>query len=91
MEPTVIAWVGVGVIARVIVPYLQTLKEHPDTKFDKAFLVPPLISAVISVITLPLVLDKMPMDVSSPIAAFVWGWGSTDVIREIQKLFSGPR
>jgi hypothetical protein len=80
-----------GVVARTLVPYLQTLKDNPETTFDRKFCVPAVVSVVIAVFGLPLVLSGMPetawaaIDVKGYVLAFVAAWGFTDMARAGQK------
>jgi hypothetical protein len=83
---------GSGVLIRTVLPYLATLKENPDTKFDSKFLVPPLVSCVIALFTLPLLLTQLPpallesaMTMQAFLAIFAAAWGTTDIAREVQK------
>ena len=77
-------------------PYLETLRDNPETSFDRKFLVPPVVSCVIALITLPLALSALPKElVESPVlttcglvAVFLAVWGATDVVRSGQKVFS---
>ncbi len=85
---------ALGALARTLVPYLETLRDAPDTAFDRKFLVPPLVSCVIALITLPLALSALPKDliesptlsVSGLVAVFLAVWGATDMARSGQKL-----
>jgi hypothetical protein len=45
-----------GILGRTIVPYLEELKKDPNIKFDRKFLIPPLVSIIIALIGSPLVL-----------------------------------
>lgn len=95
----VIIAVLLGIIARTVIPYLQTLREAPDTKFDRAFLVPAIVTLVITLLTSPLVFAALPQDqLNNPAPTFadatllfVSAWGMTDVVREGQKFISGAR
>lgn len=86
-----------GAVGRTLVPYLQVLRDNPDTVFDRKFLLPPIVSCVIALITLPIALATIPKDMlelsalslSSLVAVFLAVWGATDVIRSGQKLLSG--
>lgn len=86
-----------GALGRTLVPYLQILRDNPETPFDRKFLLPPLVSCVIALITLPLALSAVPKDllelstlsISGLVAVFLAVWGATDVIRSGQKLLSG--
>ena len=74
-------------------PYLQTLAENPDTPFDRQFLVLPIVSCVIALITLPLALGALPKELletpaitaSGLIAVFLAVWSATDAARAGQK------
>ncbi len=98
MSPTVfVVTVSIAAaLARTLVPFLQTLRDNPETKFDRQFLVPPIVSSVIAVITLPIALSSLPPELMSPaslnlsigVAIFLAVWGATDITREIQKLLA---
>lgn len=85
---------ALGALARTLVPYLELLRDAPDTVFDRKFLVPPAVSCAIALITLPLALSALPKDliesptlsVSGLVAVFLAVWGATDVARSGQKL-----
>ena len=51
-----------GALARTLVPYLETLRDNPETSFDRKFLVPPVVSCVIALVTLPLALSALPKE-----------------------------
>ena len=38
--------------ARVVLPYLQQIQENPGVKFDRQFLVPPLVVCVIAIVVI---------------------------------------
>lgn len=88
-----------GIIARTVLPYLQTLRDAPETKFDRAFLVPAIVTLVIAALTSPFVFVALPQDqLNNPaptfadaMVLFVTAWGMTDVVREGQKFISGSR
>ena len=81
---------------RTLVPYLETLRDNPETSFDRKFLVPPAVSCVIALITLPLALSALPKELmesatlsaSGLVAVFLAVWGATDVVRSGRKVFS---
>lgn len=83
--------IALGAIARVWLPYIETLRDSPGASFDRKFLVPPLVSCVIALITLPLVFGSLPSGILNQITLqtigilFVAGWGATDIAREGQK------
>ena len=95
-SPTVIVIVValLGALARVVLPYLQQVQENPGIKFDRQFLVPPLVACVIAVVTLPVTLAALPKDLLeattiSPtmmLTAFLAAYGLTDVSRLVQKV-----
>lgn len=93
----VISAVLLGILARTVLPYLQTLRDNPGTKFDRAFFVPAVVTVLISLITAPLVFAALPQDQLNNVAPtftdltllFVAAWGTTDVVREGQKLITG--
>src|SRR5512136_1070417 len=94
MNPTIVVlFVAVlGALARTLVPYLETLRDNPETPFDRKFLVPPVVSCVIALITLPLALSALPKELmesatlstSGLVAVFLAVWGATDVVRSGQ-------
>lgn len=85
--------VALGVVGRVLVPYLEMVRDNPGTKFDRQFLLPPLISIIIALIGLPIVLSQVPpelleveqLSLTAWVALFLVGWGGTDLFREAQK------
>lgn len=77
-----------GIVARTIVPFLLELKDKPETQFDRKFLVPPLIAVVINVLTAPFVLQQLPTG-TNWIAAFIFGWGMSDISRDAIKFAGG--
>jgi hydrogenase-4 membrane subunit HyfE len=87
----------VAIVARTLIPYLQTLRDNPETQFDRKFLVPPIISCIIALLTLPISLSALPPELLNPsapslallVAVFVAVWGVTDVVRTVQKLALG--
>jgi hypothetical protein len=94
----VILAVLLGILARTLIPFLQVLKDAPETKFDRAFLVPAVVTLVIALLTSPLVFAALPQEqlnnpaptFASLVLLFVAAWGTTDVIRQGQKLFEKP-
>lgn len=86
-----------GIVGRTVIPYLEELRQNPDTTFDKKFLVPAVVSVVIALITAPLVLAAIPPDqlevttLSGFAVLFVAAWGLTDVARAGQKLFTSSK
>ncbi len=95
----VIIAVLLGIVARTLIPFLQTLRDNPNTKFDRAFLVPAVVTLVIALLTSPLVFAALPQDqLNNPAPTFaqltllfVAAWGTTDVVREGQKLLTGSK
>lgn len=83
-----------GIAGRTVVPYLEALRDNPDTTFDRRFLIPPVVSLVIGLIISPLVLSVIPPDqltvVTLPGLAgvFASAWGMTDIVRSGQKFVS---
>lgn len=73
--------VALGIISRTLVPYLIELQQHPETKFDKKYLVPPLISIVLNLVASPLVFNLVGAD-TNLVNAYILGWGSTDILRD---------
>jgi hypothetical protein len=99
MNSTIVVLVTaiVAAVARTLIPYLQTLRDNPETKFDSKFLVPPIVSCIIALLTLPVSLSALPPELLNPstpnltliVAVFVATWGVTDVVRTVQKLALG--
>ena len=95
----VIFAVLLGILARTVIPFLLTLRDNPDTKFDRAFLVPAIVAVLIALLTSPLVFAAIPQDqlnnpapvFSDLVLLFVAAWGTTDVVREGQKLLTGSK
>lgn len=95
----VILVVLLGILARTVIPYLQTLRENPDTKFDRAFLIPAIVTILIALLTSPLVFVALPQDqLNNPtptfadlMLLFAAAWGTTDLAREGQKFISGAK
>ena len=85
-EQFIYMWVGLGVLARVLLPYLNSMKEGKLPKWEAKYLLPPIMSVVISLVTLPLVLETMPAESMRQFAAFAFGWANTDMSRFVQKL-----
>ena len=93
------AWVIVavllGITARTVIPFLQVLRDAPETKFDRRFVVPAVVTLLIALLTSPLVFAALPPEqlnnpeptFASLTLLFVAAWGTTDVIRQGQKLF----
>jgi len=79
---------GLGIVSRTIVPFLLALKDKPDTKFDRKFLIPPLIGIVINLLVAPFVFSTLPSGVDW-VAAYIIGWGATDISRDALKLVGG--
>lgn len=84
-----------GVLGRTLVPYLQMLRDNPDTPFDRRFLLPAAASALLAIIGLPLILAGLPdsawlaTDVKAFVLVFVGAWGLTDMARAVQKQGGG--
>jgi len=87
-----------GTVARVLIPFLHEWRANPDVKFDKKFVVPPILAIVMTLIGVPLLLPSIPPELASATALslsqigalFLIGWGGTDLLREGQKLVIGP-
>lgn len=84
-EQVVYVWVFLGLLARVIFPYLNAMQEGKLPKWEAKFLLPPVMSCIISLVTLPLVLGQLPAESLSLFAAFAFGWANTDMSRLLQK------
>lgn len=81
-----------GAIARTILPYLQVLRECPDTPFDRKYFVPLIASVLTTLITIPLALATIPpnqfisdLTISSGVIFFLAGYGFNSVARDVQK------
>lgn len=77
-----------GIVSRTLVPFLLTLKDNPDTKFDRKFLLPAAIAVLINVLVAPVVFSALP-EGANWIASYLIGWGSTDISREALKAVGG--
>lgn len=81
-----------GIAGRTLIPYLEMLRDNPGTKFDRQFIVPPIISLVIGVLVSPLVFSALPPEAVANIslqglaATFTAAWGLTDIVRSGQKV-----
>lgn len=90
----VIIAVLLGIAGRTVVPYLEALRDAPDTKWERRFWVPPAVSLVIGLIMSPLVLSAIPADQLANVtipglaALFAAAWGLTDIARSGQKFVS---
>lgn len=84
-----------GALGRTIVPFLQALQTNPDTQFDRKFVIPAAVAAVLSIIGLPLILSGLPDSAWSAggvkefVLVFVAAWGLTDMARAGQKQLGG--
>lgn len=91
----VIVMALLGTLGRTLVPFLQMLQSNPDTQFDRKFVIPAVVAAVLSVIGLPLILSGLPDsawlagDVRGFVLVFVAAWGLTDMARAGQKQLGG--
>lgn len=72
----------VGIVGRTVIPYLQTLKDNPETKFDRKFFVPAVVAVLVNVFLVPLVLSTLPKG-ADWITAYLAGWSVTDQAREL--------
>jgi hypothetical protein len=75
----------IGVIGRTIVPFLVVKAQHPELPFDKKYYVPALISIVLNVLAAPAWFSNVGAD-TSPVVAYLIGWGATDFARDLIKL-----
>ncbi len=85
----------VGIIFRTFVPYLNVLKQNPETKFDKKFILPPIVSLIASI---PLAIALLPQVSSSSgnfiqdfVASFTLSYTAQDITREVQKATTGGK
>lgn len=90
MNETTIIYIAcaLGILARTLVPYLLTIKDNPETKFDRKFLVPVIISVVVNLFVAPFVFEQLPAG-ATWVGAFIFGWGATDISRDAMKLAGG--
>ena len=83
-----------GTVARTLFPFLIVLRDNPGTKFDRQFLVPALMSFLISVVTFPMIVTQLPAELietqnmTAVIFSMIFAaaWGLTDIAREGQKV-----
>ena len=85
-------FVAIGIFLRAVLPYLIERQKALDDgeeglAWDKKFWLPPLFSAVIALISLPLAMEAMPPDLSvwGALAFGLVGWGGSDLVRLMQK------
>lgn len=74
-----------GILARAALPYLLALKENPEISFDRKYLVSPAAALAIDLLVAPFVLGSLPAGLDW-VAAFAFGWASSDISREVVKL-----
>ena len=81
---------ALGVAGRVIIPYIQAaLATDGPLKFDVRYLIGQLLSAAVALI--PLVAGQEFIEqigTLSLVGAALYGWGASDIGREVQKVFS---
>ena len=77
-----------GIVSRTLVPYLVLIQQQPGIKFDRSFLVPPLIAVVLGILAAPLLFGSVTGS-ETYVSAYVLGWGGTDLIREGLKVLGG--
>ena len=77
----------VGVVARVVVPYLTAYLKEP-IEFDWRYLVGQIVGAIVALVAM-LVTDSATwvaqVGTLGMLAAFLYGWASGDIGREMQK------
>ena len=89
----VIVAVLLGIAGRTVVPYLEAVRDNPETKFDRKFLIPPVVSLLILIMS-PLILSSIPAEqlqvvtVQGLAGLFAAAWGLTDIARSGQKFVS---
>lgn len=89
----IVVAVLLGIIARTAVPFIQVLRDNPNTPFDRQFIIPAVMTLLIALLTSPLVFAALPRDqlnnpsptFESLCLLFLAAWGTTDAIREGQK------
>ena len=80
-------FLGLGVVARVFVPWLAKRREQPESaKWAWPYVWPQLISVVLILLLLPVVVSDMSIVSSLPFpAAWLAGWAAADIGRETYK------
>ena len=88
MEPY-LPWIsmGVGVMARVFVPWLARRRENPEeAQWNWKFVWPQLLSVGLIFLLLPLLVGDLAGMAGMPWqAAWLAGWGAADIGRETYK------
>jgi hypothetical protein len=82
---------AVGVIARVVVPYIQArLASDEPLSFDWRYLAGQLIAAFVALVPLVAGQDFLStLSGLSLIGAILYGWGAGDIGRAVQKAVAG--
>ena len=85
----IVSWIslGVGVLARVFVPWLAKRRQDPENaKWTWKFVWPQLLSVVLIFLLLPLVVSDLQSVGGLPWqAAWLAGWAAADIGRETYK------
>ena len=90
----VIVAVLLGIAGRTVVPYLEAVRDNPETKFDRKFLIPPVLSLLTGLIMSPVILSSIPAEqlqvvtIQGLAGLFAAAWGLTDIARSGQKFVS---
>ena len=75
-----------GVLARVVVPYVQERLSNTELTFDWRYVVGQIIAALVALLPLVGTAEFLTqVGAMGFIAAFVYGWGAADVGRSVQK------
>ena len=79
----VILWLSLGVIARVVVPWLVARAndpENPELGWDWKYVWPQLITVIVNLIILPITVpDFTALEGASFQILFLAGWGASDL------------
>ena len=76
------AWIllTIGIIARIVVPFLMERRENPELKWDMKYVWPQIISFVIIALMLPVIVPNLEsIAVLDYQAAFLVGWAAGDI------------
>lgn len=92
LDAAVTAWIslGIGVLARVFVPWLAKRRENPgEAKWSWKFVWPQVVSVGLIFLLLPLVVSDLANVGNLPWqAAWLAGWAAADIGRETYKAFA---
>ena len=82
---TIFLAAALGIISRTLLPFLLTVKDAPDTKFDRKFLLPVLMGVFANLLLAPAVFQSLSAE-AGWIVAYLAGYGTTDLSRDLTKL-----